>query len=63
MLQRHVLGSAGSASAAELLARAEMLEENVTWLSDDRYRSASKKAMLYENGRGRTGGEDASESS
>jgi hypothetical protein len=23
----------------------------VTWLSDERYRSASKKAMLYENGR------------
>ena len=38
----------GSAQAAELLAQAEMLEENLTWMSDERYRSASKKAMLYQ---------------
>lgn len=48
MLQLHVLGSTGSASATELLAQAEMLEENLTWMSDERYRSASKKAMLHE---------------
>ena len=37
-----------SAQAAELLAQAEMLEENLTWMSDERYRSSSKKAMLYQ---------------
>jgi len=25
-----------------------MLEENLTWMSDERYRSSSKKAMLYQ---------------
>ena len=38
----------GSSQAEELLAQAEMLEENLTWMSDERYRSASKKAMLYQ---------------
>jgi hypothetical protein len=38
-----------------------MLEENRDLASDERYRSASKKAMLYENGRARSGREDASE--
>ena len=28
--------------------RLETLEENLTWMSDERYRSASKKAMLYQ---------------
>jgi hypothetical protein len=46
----------GSAQAAELLAQAEMLEENLTWMSDERYRSASKKAMLYQMVRAGSGG-------
>ncbi|MCI0636298.1 MAG: hypothetical protein L0206_20645 [Actinobacteria bacterium] len=33
---------------AELLAQAEMLEENLRWMSDERYVAASRKQMLYQ---------------
>ena len=36
-----------SSQAGELLAQAEMLEENLRWMSDDRYQAASRKQMLY----------------
>ena len=37
-----------SSQAAELLAQAEMLEENLRWMSDERYQTSSRKQMLYE---------------
>ena len=38
----------GSSQASELLAQAEMLEENLRWMSDERYLAASRKQMLYQ---------------
>jgi len=38
----------GPSQAAELLAQAEMLEENLRWMSDSRYQAASRKQMLYQ---------------
>jgi len=38
----------GSSQAEELLAQAEMLEENLPWMSDERYLAASRKQMLYQ---------------
>jgi len=38
----------GSSQAEELLAQAEMLEENLRWMTDERYLAASKKQMLYQ---------------
>jgi len=37
-----------SSQAAELLAQAEMLEENLRWMSDERYAAASRKQMLFQ---------------
>ena len=37
-----------SSQAAELIAQAEMLEENLAWMSEAAYRPSSKKAMLYQ---------------
>jgi len=37
-----------SSQAEELLAQAEMLEENLLWMTDDRYLAASKNQMLYQ---------------
>ena len=37
-----------SSQAAELLAQAEMLEENLRWMSDERYQASSRKQILYE---------------
>ena len=40
--------TSGTPQAAELLAQAEMLEENLRWMSDERYQASSRKQMLYE---------------
>ncbi|MCI0636285.1 MAG: hypothetical protein L0206_20580 [Actinobacteria bacterium] len=37
-----------SSQAEELLAQAEMLEENLRWMSDERYLATSRKQMLYQ---------------
>lgn len=37
-----------SSQASELLAQAEMLEENLQWMSDEHYQASSRKQMLYE---------------
>jgi Ca-activated chloride channel family protein len=37
-----------SSQAEELLAQAEMLEENMRWMTDERYQAASRKQMLYQ---------------
>ena len=36
-------------AAAELLAQAEMLEENLQWMSDERYQASSRKQMHYQS--------------
>ena len=38
-----------SSHAAELLAQAEMLEENLQWMSDERYHAPSRKLMHYQS--------------
>ena len=38
-----------SSQAAELLAQAEMLEENLQWMSDERYQASSRKQMHYQS--------------
>ena len=37
-----------SSQASELVAQAELLEENLRWRSDERYQASSRKQMLYE---------------